>query len=238
MASHIGRRKFLATLLGGAAAAWPLAARAQQAAKVPTIGLLGGDASAWTPWVASFTARLRELGWIEGRNIAIEYRWSEGRSERIAEVAAEFTRLNVNIIVTNDTSAPAVKQATSVIPIVFVLGNDPVGTGLVASLARPGGNVTGLSVQQPSLPANVLTSCARLCLVSVGWRSWPMSAVPPRRGLCVRLRPRLVRSASMSRHSKSGAPKTLRPPLRHSMAEQTHFTSCKKRWLSPIVHAS
>jgi len=156
--NQLKRREFI-TLLGGAAAPsllWRLAAHAQQAGKLPTIGLLGGDASAWTPWVASFTARLRELGWIEGRNMAIEYRWSEGRSERIAEVAAEFTRFNVNIIVTNDTSAPAVKQATSVIPIVFVLGNDPVGTGLVASLARPGGNVTGLSVQQTELVGKCL----------------------------------------------------------------------------------
>jgi ABC-type uncharacterized transport system substrate-binding protein len=151
----IRRREFI-TLLGGAAAAWPFVARAQQSAKLPTIGVLGGDASAWNPWVASFTARLRELGWIEGRNVAIEYRWSEGRSERIAEVAAEFTRLNINIILTNDTSAPAVKQATSVIPIVFVLGNDPVGTGLVASLSRPGGNVTGLSVQQTELVGKCL----------------------------------------------------------------------------------
>jgi putative ABC transport system substrate-binding protein len=150
------RRRDFITLLGGAAVAWPLAARAQQSGKLPTIGVLGGDASAWNPWVASFTARLRELGWIEGRNVVIEYRWSEGRSERIAEVAAEFTALNVNIIVTNDTSAPAVKAATSVIPIVFVLGNDPVGTGLVASLSRPGGNVTGLSVQQTELVGKCL----------------------------------------------------------------------------------
>src|SRR5262249_4048763 len=125
--NRIRRREFI-TLLGGAVA-WPVAARAQQSSKMPTIGLLGGDRSAWAPWVASFIARLRELGWVEGHNVAIEYRWSEGRPERIAEVAAEFTRLNVNIIVTNDTAAPTVKQATSIIPIVFVLGNDPVGTG-------------------------------------------------------------------------------------------------------------
>jgi hypothetical protein len=142
------KRRDLITLLGSAVAAWPLAARAQQAGKLPTIGFLGADASAWSAWTAAFVERLRQLGWIEGRTIAIEYRWSEGRPERIAEVAAEFVRLNVDAIVTNDSSAPAIKQATSVIPIVFVLGNDPVGTGLVASLARPGGNITGLSVQQ------------------------------------------------------------------------------------------
>src|SRR6516225_8296932 len=140
------RRKFI-SLLGGAAA-WPLAARAQQVGKLPTIGFVGSNASAWGAWTTAFVARLHELGWIEGRTIAIEYRWSEGRPERIAEIAAEFVKRNVDVIVTNDTSASAIKQATSVIPIVFVLGNDPLGTGLVTSLARPGANVTGLSVQQ------------------------------------------------------------------------------------------
>jgi hypothetical protein len=91
---------------------------------------------------------MHELGWIEGRTLAIEYRWSEGRPERIDEIAAEFVNRNVDVIVTNDSSAPTMKQATSVIPIVFVLGNDPLGTGLVTNLARPGANVTGLSVQQ------------------------------------------------------------------------------------------
>ena len=144
------RRQFI-TLLGGAAAAWPLAARAQQPGKLPTIGFVGSDASAWRPWTAAFAARLHDLGWIEDRTIVIEYRWSAGRPERVAEIVAEFLRLKVDLIVTNDNAAPAVKQATSVIPIVFVLGNDPVGTGLVTSLARPGGNVTGLSVQTTDL---------------------------------------------------------------------------------------
>ena len=141
------RREFI-TLLGGATAAWPLAVRAQQAGKLPTIGFVGSNASAWGAWTAAFVARLHDLGWIEGRTVGIEYRWSEGRPERIAEIAAEFVRRNVDIIVTNDSSARTIKQATSVIPIVFVLGNDPIGTGLVTNLARPGGNVTGLSVQQ------------------------------------------------------------------------------------------
>jgi putative ABC transport system substrate-binding protein len=150
MASHIGRRKFLATL--GGAAAWPLAARAQQAGKVPTIGFLGTTtASAWGPWTAAFVQRLRELGWIEGRNLAIEYRWADGRTGRFTEIAAEFVRLKVDVIVTGGLSAVAVKQATSVIPIVFAVAADPVGTGLVASLVRPGGNVTGLSTQAPDL---------------------------------------------------------------------------------------
>ena len=151
MASYIARRKFLATLLGGAAVAWPLAARAQQPGKLPTIGFLGSNATAWGPWTAAFVARLRELDWIEGRTVAIEYRWTEGRPERAAEFAAELVRLKPDVIVTNYSSAPRVKQATSVIPIVFVLGNDPLGVGLVASLARPGGNVTGLSVRQADI---------------------------------------------------------------------------------------
>jgi putative ABC transport system substrate-binding protein len=157
MTSHIGRRKFLATL-GGAAAAWPLAARAQQPGKLPTIGfLVAGTPSSHGPWVAGFVQRLRELGWIEGRTIAIEYRWAEGRSDRAAEIAAEFVRRNVDVIVTSATAViVAAMQATSVIPIVFAAAGDPVGTGLVASLARPGGNVTGLSMQQTDLAAKRL----------------------------------------------------------------------------------
>src|SRR6516164_1938132 len=147
MASYIGRRELLAAL-GGAAAAWPLVARAQQPA-MPVIGF--SDAS--TPsiesrWVAAFVQRLGELGWIEGRTIAIEYRWAEGRAERAAEIAAELVRRKVDVIVTSGTAVVvAAMQATSVIPIVFAAAGDPVGTGLIASLARPGGNVTGLSNQ-------------------------------------------------------------------------------------------
>jgi putative ABC transport system substrate-binding protein len=109
------RREFI-TLLGVAAATWPLGARAQQP-KLPTIGFLGGDALGWTTWTVAFTKRLHELGWIEGRTVAIEYRWSQGRPKRIAEIAAEFVRLKVDVILTNDSGAPAVKQATSVICI-------------------------------------------------------------------------------------------------------------------------
>ena len=142
------RREFI-TLVGGAAA-WPLAARAQQSAKLPTIGFLGAATpSVASQWLAAFVQRLRELGWIEGRTVAIEYRWAEGRSERFAEIAAEFVRLKVDVIATwSGGPVIAAKQATTAIPIVFALQTDPVGTGLVASLARPGGNVTGLSVQQ------------------------------------------------------------------------------------------
>src|SRR5262245_40750757 len=107
--------------------------------------------AAFSPWTAAFVAHLRELGWIEGRTIAIEYRWSGGRTERYAEIAAEFVRLNVDVIVTVGSAAPTVKQATAVIPIVFAVAIDPVGSGLVASLAKPGGNVTGLSLQATNL---------------------------------------------------------------------------------------
>jgi putative tryptophan/tyrosine transport system substrate-binding protein len=140
------RRQFI-TLLGGAAA-WPLAARAQQPGKLPTIGFLGATPSAESQRLAAFVQRLRELGWIDGRNLAIEYRWAEGRNERYAENAAELVRLKVDVIVTSATPPSlAAKQATAVIPIVFAAVNDPVGTGLVASLARPGSNVTGLANQ-------------------------------------------------------------------------------------------
>jgi ABC-type uncharacterized transport system substrate-binding protein len=157
MASYIGRRKFLATL-GGAAVAWPLAARAQQPAKVPVIGFLGADrAVAQRHWVDAFVQRLRELGWIEGRTVVIEYLWAEGRTERYAEIAAEFVRRKVDVIVTYGTpSALAAKRSTAVIPIVFGAAGDPVGTELVASLARPGGNVTGLSSQAADLAAKRL----------------------------------------------------------------------------------
>src|SRR5262245_27796931 len=144
----MNRREFI-TLLGSAAAVWPLAARSQQPGKLPTIGFLGQSTrSATSEWTTAFVQRLRELGWIDGRNVAIEYRWGEGRDELFAQIAAEFVRLKVDVIVTVTTPATlAAKQATAVMPIVFAAVNDPVGTGLVASLARPGGNVTGLANQ-------------------------------------------------------------------------------------------
>jgi putative ABC transport system substrate-binding protein len=149
---RLQRREFI-TLLGGAAAAWPLAARGQQSARLPTIGFLGAaTASVWTQLNAAFVQRLHELGWIEGRTVAIEYRWAEGQSTHFAEIAAEFARLKVDVIVTAGTApVVAAKQATSAIPIVFALAADPVTTGLVASLARPGGNVTGFSIQSSEL---------------------------------------------------------------------------------------
>ena len=144
------RRQFI-TLLGGAAA-WPVASLAQQPSKMRRIGFLGTSTSAvMSQWTAAFVQRLRELGWIEGRDIAIEYRYGEGRNERFAEIAAEFVELKVDVIVTTGPAAPQAKRATSVIPIVLALSGDPVGAGLVASLARPGGNITGLSMLSADL---------------------------------------------------------------------------------------
>src|SRR5262245_43391887 len=147
------RRREVITLVGGVAATWPLSARAQQPAKLPTIGFLGRSTrSATLEWTTAFVQRLRELGWIEGRDVTIEYRWGEGLNERFAQIAAEFVRLKVDVIVTEATQPTiAAKQATSVIPIVFAQAGDPVGIGLVTSLARPGGNATGQSTQTPDL---------------------------------------------------------------------------------------
>ena len=140
------RRKFL-TLLGSVAVACPLAARAQQASKRPTVALVLISASV-DVFSAPFTERLRELGWTAGRTVAIEHHWSEGRPERIAEIAAELVQQKVHVIVTYGAAVATLKQATTTIPMV-VVANDPVDTGLVASLSRPGGNVTGLSLQAP-----------------------------------------------------------------------------------------
>jgi putative ABC transport system substrate-binding protein len=147
----VKRRDFMG-LLGGAGAAWPVRALAQRAGKVATVGFLDVSAdSGWSAYFAAFAKRLNEVGWIEGRTITIEHRLAEGRRERYSEIAAEFVRLKVDVIVTGGIAVPATKQATSTIPIVFAVANDPVGLGLVSSLSRPGGNVTGLSLQAPDL---------------------------------------------------------------------------------------
>jgi ABC-type uncharacterized transport system substrate-binding protein len=172
------RREFI-SLLGGTIA-WPFTTRAQQQGKLPTIGFLGSaTSSSMSRWTAAFVQRLRELGWIEGRTVAIEYRWAEGSNERASESAAEFVRRNVDVIVTSSTAFVAVaKQATSVIPIVFASAGDPVGSGLVAGLARPGGNVTGLSIQaieiagkRIELLREVLPTLGRLAIMGNGGNS-------------------------------------------------------------------
>lgn len=143
------RRRHFITLLGTATATGSLAARAQLPSKLPTIGFFSPNTeSAQTEWTDAFVQRLRELGWTDGRTVAIEYRWAEGHNERLAEIAADLVRKKVDVIVPAGTPAiAAAKQATSVIPIVFAADGDPVGTGLVASLAHPGGNVTGMSME-------------------------------------------------------------------------------------------
>jgi len=145
------RREFI-TLLGGTMLVWPCAARAQQPEKRPAIGFLSANtASAQKQWTEAFVQRLRELGWIDGRTVAIEYRWAEGQSERYSELAAELVRLKVDVIVTSGAAVTAARQASAAIPIVFPAAVDPLGSGLIASLARPGGNITGLSTQATDL---------------------------------------------------------------------------------------
>jgi putative ABC transport system substrate-binding protein len=173
------RREFIARL--GGFAAWSQSGNAQQLAKIPMVGFLGsGTRSTYSQWVTAFLQRLRELDRVEGRNITIEYRWAEGRKERYTEIAAEFVRTKVDVIVTAGTlAALAAKQATSTIPIVFVGVSDPVGIGLVASFARPGGNVTGLSNQQGHLAGKRLEL---LHEVVPGFRRlsfWPIPTIPP-----------------------------------------------------------
>ena len=174
----MNRRAFIA-LLGGAAAL-PIAARAQQPAKLPIIGFLGASTpSGWGPWVAAFQQRMRELGWIESRTVEIDYRWAEGRPERYSEIAAEFVRLKVRVIVTVGSAVPAVRQVTSAIPIVFAVAVDPLGSGMIANLARPGENSTGLSVQSAELAGKrleilreVLPALRRLAVIAnVGYRA-------------------------------------------------------------------
>jgi putative ABC transport system substrate-binding protein len=175
---HLKRREFM-SLLGGTGAAWPLHARAQQQpAKPPTVGFLSPNAPlAQSQWTAAFVQRLRELGWIEGRTVAIEYRWAEGQIERLGQIASELVQAKVDVIVTAGTPAiAAARQATALIPVVFALSGDPVGSGAVAALARPGGNVTGLSSRLPIPLASGSNCCAKLSPVSAGWQSWAMSA--------------------------------------------------------------
>jgi putative tryptophan/tyrosine transport system substrate-binding protein len=166
------RRKVLPLL--AAAAVWPLAARAQQADKLPVIGILGSTSAAWDHWLSALLQQLRALGWIENRTVMIDYAWTEGHSERYAELAADFAARRVNVIVPLGTPAiVAAKKSTSTVPIVFPLSSDPVGEGLVASLAHPGGNITGLSNQQPELAAkrleilrDIIPGMRRLAIIS------------------------------------------------------------------------
>jgi putative tryptophan/tyrosine transport system substrate-binding protein len=151
------RREFM-TVLSGAAVLWPITARAAQSGKLATIGYMGPNTPSLDQYrLSAFVKRMSELGWVEGRTVAIDYRWAEGRTENLANIAAEFVQQKTDVIVTGGTPATiAAKEATSTIPIVFAAVGDPVGTGIVASLARPGGNVTGLSLQQTESAAKRL----------------------------------------------------------------------------------
>jgi putative ABC transport system substrate-binding protein len=149
------RRRFLLTSLGGTLAA-TRAVNAQQLGRIARIGLLGGLYSDSDPFIEAFKQGLRELGYVEGQNIKIEYRLAEGKTERLPSLAADLVRLKVDVIVAGSQGAVAAKQATTAIPIVMPIITDPVRLGLVASLARPGGNVTGLATQNEELPGKWL----------------------------------------------------------------------------------
>ena len=223
----IRRREFI-TLLG-AAVSWPLAARSEQ--KLPTVGYLGSStASAQSQWVAAFVQRLLQLGWIDSRTIALEYRWAEGRSERFAEIAAEFALHKVNVIVTSGTAPTlAAKRVTSDVPIIFAVASDPIGNGLVASLARPGGNVTGLSIQQTDLAAKKLALLRELV---PGFRRLAVMAnIGSPAGVLrwARSRQLPAHSGSRPRRLELGNPKTSRPPSRRLRAERMPFISAATR---------
>jgi putative ABC transport system substrate-binding protein len=229
------RRREFVTLLGSAAAAygasWPLAARAQQPARLPTTGFFGTtSALAWSQYVAAFARRLRELGWIESSTVAIEYRWAEGRRERLTAIAAEFVGLKVDVIVTAGSAFRALKQATSVIPIVLAIAEDPVEAGFVASLARPGGNITGLAIQRADslgkrleLLREVVPGLRRLAiLANVGdpntvREMGEVEAAARTLGFAV---------ASW----RSAASTTSIPPSRRSGAARMRFMSAPTRW--------
>ena len=182
------RRHFM-ILVGSVAATSPVATWAQQPAKLPTVGFLGAEASAWSSWSGAFVQRLRELGWIEGRTVAMEYRWTEGRPERHAEIAADFVRLKVDVIVTNATAVLTLKQATEVIPIVFALGE----TRSAAAWSQVWRDQAATSLDCRScrsiLPASVSNFCVRFSPGSAGWRSWEMLAFPKACWRWARFRP-------------------------------------------------
>ena len=216
------RREFI-KIFCGVVGAWPLAAEAQQPGNQRLIGVLGADATAWAPWTVALTARLRELGWSEGDTVAIEYRWAQGRSDRVSEFAAEFERRKVDVIVTYGSAAAILRQTITSIPIVFAVAFDPVRSGLVQSLARPAGNVTGVSIMQPDVVGKRLKLLRQAIPSSTDWASWLTLAMPSRCWRQIGLSPWLKHLGSKQRGSASGVPKTLH---RHSSRSRTKRTRC------------
>jgi putative ABC transport system substrate-binding protein len=226
------RRRELIALLGAAAAVWPLAARAQQKA-MPVIGYLGtGSASPGpnAPFWTAFRQGLDEGGYVEGQNVAIEYRWSEGRSDQLPALAADLVGRNVDLIVTSGGTAPALaaKNATSTIPIVFVGGTDPVAGGLVASFARPGGNVTGLSLMNTELNPKRLELLSEL--------------VPQARVIALLVNPNNPQTASVIRDVEEAArAKGLQLPILEAGADgdfETAFASLVQRQAGALIVGS
>ena len=206
---------------------WPLPARAQQPAKLPTMGFLGAATPAtWSRLLAAFVRRLRELGWIEGRSIAIEYRWAEGRGERFAEIAAEFVRLKVDVIVTAGGVVLAAKQATSVIPIVFAVAADPSAAGRRKSRRGPAATSPACRFSLPILPASDLNSCARSCPV---FRQLAIMANAGNPAAVLEMAEVQATARTLGlevTHWKSGAPRISRRPLRRSRAARSALYVC------------
>jgi len=233
------RREFVA-LLGSTALAWPIPARAQQGGKLATIGLLGsGTAAAQSQWTAAFVQRLRELGWTEGRNVTIEYRWAEGRSERFAEFAAEFVRLKVDVILTHNTrqSSPQSRQ--------HQLSRSCLRRRLTRltpgwSLVWPGRVVTSPAcrARPPILLANGSNFYARSSPVFVSWRSCPNPTIPTLSLTCARLSQQHADLGSKLRRSKFDEPRISHPPSRNLRAARRRSISCLIRYYSPIAFAS
>ena len=226
------RREFISVM--GGVAAWPLAARAQQPGKLPTLGFLGTVTRSTWP-VEAFAQRLQELGWIDGRTITVDYRWADGHAERIVEFAAEFVGSKVDLIVTGGNAVASAKQATSTIPIIFAVAVDPVGSGFVESLSRPGGNITGLSLQGPrtcrqarlELLRQIAPCCRRLAImVNV------IAMSPPKRNWH-KFSPLQPRLASIPSSWKSGARRISRPPSTHSTTAPTPFMWLPRHWFLP-----